>query len=204
MLRICRICKVEYEGDPGSTLCAACVRAQKSTTIRSRVCRTCGISFPGGPRAWYCPACRADRKKATGRAYHQRAAAGQVRKLGSEDICAICGKPYTVTGGLQRYCPNCAPEAIREADRAAGRAWAAQNAPPEERKALRKAHAAELTCRICCKPFRPHDTSQTCSPECSAQLAKVNAANWEKNHKAERNRYHRERLEKNKEEPHDD
>lgn len=196
MLRICRICGVEYEGNPGSTLCPACVRAQKSTTIRPRTCRACGATFPGGPRAWYCPGCREDRKKAAGRAYHQRAAAGQTRKSGSEDICTICGKPYTVTGGLQRYCPTCAPDAIREADRAAGRAWAAQNAPPEERKALRKAHTAELACKVCGKPFRPHDASLTCSPECSAKLAKQTTAAWEAAHKDERNKYRRERWKK--------
>lgn len=192
MLRICRTCEVEYKGAPGSTLCPACVKAQKSTTIRTRICRTCGKIFPGGPRAWYCPDCRRERQLKQGREAYHRAKARKTRKIGSTDACVICGESYTVTSGLQKYCPACAPEAIRGADRAAGRAWAAQNAPPEERKALRDAHTAELTCKICGTPFKPHDASQTCSPECSAKLAKQNTAAWEKAHREERNQYHRE------------
>lgn len=111
MRRICRTCKVEYEGDPGSTLCPACVKAQKATTIRTRVCRTCGAEFPGGPRAWYCPGCRSDRQREQSRDAKRRKAAGKTRAIGSTDTCTICGNAYTVNSGRQRYCPDCAPDA---------------------------------------------------------------------------------------------
>lgn len=176
MLRICRTCKVEYEGDPGSTLCPVCVKAQKSTTVRPRVCRTCGAEFPGGPRAWYCPVCRADRQRKQSRAAKRRKAAGETRSLGSEDRCAICGKAYTVNSGRQRYCPDCAPEAWAEADRQQGRAWYAANGDPDARRELRKTHAAELLCVICGKPYIPADASKTCSGACSAELARRTAA----------------------------
>lgn len=194
MRRICRTCKVEYEGDPGSTLCPACVRAQKSTTIRTRTCRTCGTPFPGGPRAWYCPACRAGRQRAQSRDYHRRKAADKVRAIGSEDLCTVCGKPYAVASGRQRYCPDCAPEAQAAADRQQALAYYAAHRDPDTRREQRKAHAAELLCVICGKPYIPTDASKTCSAACSAELARRSCARWESNHKPQRNAYRRERY----------
>lgn len=199
MLRICRACKVEYEGDPGSTLCPTCVKTQKSTTIRDRICRTCGTAFPGGPRAWFCPKCRADRQREQRREAQRRRAAGKTRSLGSEDICTICGKPYTVNSGRQRYCPECAPAAWAEADRQQGRAWYAANADPDKRRQTRQTHAAKLLCVICGKPYTPTDASKTCSPECSAELHRRSAARWESNHKPQRNARRRELYNQNKE-----
>lgn len=200
MIRICRTCKVEYDGDPGSTLCPFCVREGRKTTIRDRTCRTCGNTFPGGPRAWYCPACREDRKKAQKRDYNHRKAHGRSRAIGSTDICTICGKPYAVNSGRQRYCPDCAPEAWAEADRQQGRGWYAEHGDPDARRQLRHAHTAELLCAVCGKSFKPADTSITCSPACSVELAKRNCAKWERSHKAERNEYRRNRRNKQKEE----
>ena len=199
MLRICRRCRSEYNGDPGSTLCPSCVREGRKTTIRDRVCRTCGAAFPGGPRAWYCPDCRADRQKAQSRDYHRRKAAGKTRSIGSEDLCEICGNPYTVSSGRQRYCPDCAPAAIAEADRQQGRAWYASNAAPDARRELRQSHAAELKCVICGRPYKPTDASATCSPACSAELHRRTASAWEKDHRAERTQYHRKRRNNQKE-----
>ena len=76
MFRICRTCRIEYDGDPGSTLCPSCVKAGRKTTIRDRTCRTCGTTFPGGPRAWYCPDCRADRQKKQAQEAYRRKASG--------------------------------------------------------------------------------------------------------------------------------
>lgn len=199
MIRICRTCKVEYEGAPGSTLCPACVKAQKSTTICTRVCRTCSAEFPGGPRAWYCPDCREQRKKKQTLDYHRCKAAGKTRPIGSEDICIICGKPYIVNSGRQRYCPECAPGAWAEADRQQGRAWYAANADPDARRELRQAHTAKLLCVVCGKSYIPIDASKTCSKACSTELARRNAANWESVHKSQRNAYRRERRKQQKE-----
>lgn len=199
MLRICRTCKVEFEGSPGSTLCPSCVKAQKSSTIRDRTCRTCGRVFPGGPRAWYCPECRSERQKEQKRDYHRRSCAGKTRPIGSEDLCILCGKPYTVVSGLQRYCPDCAPGALAETDRQQGRAWYAANGDPDARRELRQTHTAELLCVICGKPYRPTSTAITCSPACSRELRQRNAASWENSHKEQRNQYRRDRRKAQKE-----
>ena len=91
-----------------------------SPNIRGRVCRQCAKSFRGGPRAWYCPDCRLERQRMHDREAKERKKKGLARKLGSIDICERCGKEYTVTAGLQKYCPDCAPEAIAEKDRELG------------------------------------------------------------------------------------
>lgn len=111
MLLTCRICGKSYDGKAdSSTVCPECAAEARKTTIRSRVCRECGQTFQGGPRAWYCPECRAERKKEQ---KHRYQTAGAVRPIGSTDVCARCGQEYTVSNGLQKYCPDCADEAIR-------------------------------------------------------------------------------------------
>ncbi len=85
-----------------------------------RTCRQCGVSFEGGPRAWYCPKCRTIRKSQTDAEYRQRKQAGNVRKIGSADICQNCGGKYIVNNGLQKYCAKCAPAIMQEIDRIQG------------------------------------------------------------------------------------
>lgn len=184
MVRICRTCHREYDGSPGSTLCPNCVSASKKTTIRDRECRTCGTHFPGGPRAWYCPSCRQERKKVQCRKYKQQ---GSLRPIGSIDQCIVCGKDYIVTGGLQKYCPICAPEAVRSVDRAQGRAWHAVNSNPEHRRQLRATHSAPLICTVCGRSFVPTDGSKTCSKTCSITLSKRTMQRYEHEHRQQRN-----------------
>lgn len=196
MLRICRTCKVEYEGGPGSTLCPACVKAQKSTTIRTRVCRTCGVAFPGGPRAWYCPDCRRERKRVQKNQANARARAGTTRKLGSEDLCVVCGGKYTVKSGNQHYCPGCAEEAVRVIDRQQSKDWNAANTTPEVRRELRQAQAAELLCVICGRPYVPNSASLTCSAECAVKNRRRKRKAWEKENTDALNAYQRDRYAK--------
>ena len=194
MLRICRNCRIEYDGAPGSTLCPSCVKEERKSTIRDRTCRTCGIIFPGGPRAWYCPDCRAARQKEQNREYHRRTVTGTARAIGSEDICTICGTSYTVNSGRQRYCPTCASGAWKESDRRQGREYYAAHGNPDARRELRQAHTAELLCEVCRKPYKPISTAKACSPACSAELARRNSSNWERSHKDERTAYHRDLI----------
>lgn len=153
-----------------SALCPSCHKELKAaSTLRDRVCRTCGAIFSGGPRAWYCPDCRAERTKKTNREYKARAKAGNARQIGSTDICQICGKEYTVTGGLQRYCPQCAPDAVREIDRAQSREWMAEH---REEAAARKKEIAKKrrVCKVCQKVFYSAEPTVTCSSECAKVL----------------------------------
>lgn len=184
MRRICKYCEREYDGDPGGSCCPDCAAAQRKTTIRDRVCRQCGCTFPGGPRAWYCPACRRERKAEQSREYHKR---GAIRPIGSLDRCAVCGKPYEVTGSRQRYCPACASDAVREIDRAQSRTWSDQNITPASRRAERRKASAEIPCAVCGTMFVPHDASLTCSPTCSAELRRRTTRTWEADHREERN-----------------
>ena len=193
MLRICKYCGKQYEGDPSGSCCPECAAAQRVTTIRDRICRTCGAIFPGGPHAWYCPSCRAERTRKANREHKARARANKVRKLGSTDYCVVCGKPYVVNGGLQHYCPDCAPDAVRALDREASKAWNQENTTAAQRKEIRKAARAEIPCAICGKMFIPHNAAITCSKECSRVLQAKSAAEFERRHREERNQYHRDR-----------
>lgn len=201
MKRICKYCGAGYDGDPGSTACPECVKKLRSSTIRDRICRACGITFPGGPRAWYCPECRADRKREADRR-HKRS--GPSRKIGSTDICQICGNPYTVASGLQKYCPDCAPDVVRSIDREQSRAWAAEHLSPQQRREQRQACTAPHLCVVCGKPFLPDDASHTCSKACQAIYARWRASKWEKAHREYRNQYRRELYRNKKEDNHDD
>lgn len=171
-LKSCRICGTLFRTDKTDhTLCPDCLTREKATTIRPRTCRQCGASFDGGPRAWYCPDCRAERKKDAMQRFRQKGAA---RPLGSIDQCVVCGGDYVVNSARQKYCPSCAPAAVREADRAASIAW--NTAHPERKQELR-----QQTKKICviCGGTVPKGTQRvTCSPECEQkrrQLAQADA-----------------------------
>lgn len=195
MQRICKYCGVEFSGKPGSTACPECVAKNKSTTMRERVCQICGVKFMGGPRAWYCPNCRAERKREQD-IKHKKT--GSSRKLGSEDLCEICGKPYIVNSGLQRYCKDCAVEAVKAKDRKQALEWHKENTTPEQRRKDRQAGTAPVACAVCGKSFVPKSRGKTCSDECKVVFAKMQTAKWEKEHRTQRNEYHKN-LRKKKE-----
>lgn len=93
-----------------------------AVVVKTRICRQCGASFEGGPRAWYCPDCRAIRRKES--AARRRAKGLKAdRPLGSIDYCTRCGGQYVVKNARQKYCPECAHDALREIDRQASREW---------------------------------------------------------------------------------
>lgn len=187
MKRRCLQCGQEYEGRPESTLCPACAAKSKASVIRDRICRECGRVFPGGPRAWYCPECRIERKRAADRKAKRN---GASRKIGSIDLCEICGKEYTVNSGGQRYCPDCAPVHLKEIDRAQSRAWNHAHIDIDLRRENREQATAERLCAVCGKPFRPSAGDPvTCSPACREIYHRQHAADWERNHKCERNSY---------------
>ena len=93
-----------------------------AVVVKPRTCRECGAVFDGGPRAWYCPECRENRKKDAGKRYRAKGRKAE-RSIGSVDVCAVCGKEYVVNSARQKYCPECAYDAVREVDRPASRTW---------------------------------------------------------------------------------
>jgi hypothetical protein len=58
-------------------------------------------------RAKYCIYCRDKVQVHRNRAYAEKKKSGSAVKIGSEQVCPICGKPYTVTSGSQKYCKEC-------------------------------------------------------------------------------------------------
>ena len=192
MKRQCLGCGAVFEGRPDSTLCPACAKKSKdSIHWRMRTCRECGSSFLGGPRAWYCPSCRAERKRAQAKAYKKH---GPARPLGSTDICPICGREYIVTGGLQKYCPDCAPAAIAAVDREQSRRWNREHIDLTAQREARQAATAEIPCVICGKTFRPNGGSPvTCSPACAAEYRRRQGAIYQREHREELSRKDAER-----------
>lgn len=142
--------------------------------LSRRTCRKCAKIFNGGPRAWYCPDCRAERKKEACRLYRDRQGKGRVRKLGSNDQCIICGRDYTVTAGLQHYCMECAPCAVKEIDAAQGLAYYRANAGkinPRRNKSRRK---GPRPCAICGELFDASTPRKTCERvACAIELRRM-------------------------------
>ena len=142
MKRVCQVCGKTFEGEHYALKCPDCVQAERKTTLRPRTCRSCGATFTGGPRAWYRPTCRAERQREQQR--KRRAQGGALRPLGSTDTCVICGKSYVVNSARQKYCPDCAHDAVRAVDREQSKAWNAANMTPEGRREARQSAAADL------------------------------------------------------------
>lgn len=178
--RVCRRCGKEYEGSHGSSLCRVCVEAQRhKSNLKKRTCQTCGSEFPGGPRAYYCPACRAERRKEADRRCKERRAAGKTRAIGSEDLCEICGEPYAVASGLQRYCDSCATERRNAA------ALARYHSDPdavEIRRERRSAGNPTIPCVVCGRSFEKSGCWITCSRECSRIHADALTRKWAAEH----------------------
>lgn len=172
-VRQCKVCGAPFQGAGDQRLCDACRKAaQQASVMKNRECRICGKTFFGGPRAVYCPDCREERQRATTAEYRARKAAGKVRHIGSIDICRSCGKEYVVNGGLQMYCPDCAPEAIRDKILPQKRTRAAEHREETvaRKKELRQ-HSA--ICAYCGKTFTASGPSVTCSEECAREYKRI-------------------------------
>ena len=63
-------------------------------------CEMCGSEFEtNNTRAKYCIYCRDKAQVARNRAYAEKKKSGNAVKIGSEQVCPICGNTYTVTSG---------------------------------------------------------------------------------------------------------
>lgn len=170
-LKKCIVCGKLFQARPDQAKCEDCIAAARATTLRPRVCRQCGVTFDGGPRAWYCPACRVERQRIRSAAQRKT---GARRPLGSIDHCAVCGKEYVVESGLQKYCKDCAPAAIRAIDREQSKKWNKENGYYEARRA--QGRNGIKICVICGGVIPPGSNSVTCSPECHRQRLRLSWA----------------------------
>lgn len=139
-----------------------------SVVVKDRTCRQCGRTFPGGPRAWYCPDCRHLRALEFAA---RRRSKGNIpeRPLGSIDYCVVCGKEYVVNSARQKYCKDCAYEAVRRADRPASREWN-QTHKAEYYPARNAKRRKPRFCVICGKPITVKTATITCdNPDCKLE-----------------------------------
>lgn len=139
-----------------------------------KVCADCGVSFLGYPRSYRCPSCQAEANRQAGLACKARAARGHTRPLGSTDTCVICGAPYTVCSGLQRYCDACAAAQSRKRSAEAARKLRADpefSAAKKADEAAVRAQAATIerrVCPVCGRLFAPSAAHpRTCSDDCA-------------------------------------
>ncbi len=73
-----------------------------------RKCEMCGSEFEtSSNRAKYCILCRDKAQVMRNRSYARKKKAGISVTIGSEQICPICNKAYTVTSGSQKCCKEC-------------------------------------------------------------------------------------------------
>lgn len=166
--------------------------AKGTSTLATRTCRQCGTEFKGGPRAWYCPSCRAERRREQGMLSKRRERKGQTRKVGGTDKCEVCGKDYIVNSARQRYCPDCAPERIREVDREQSRGWLqrAIDAHGEEylsghlkrkREAYRRENENKRICPMC-GGIVPFGEKKFCSEQCQSAATRYAYAKYSYKH----------------------
>lgn len=156
-------------------------------------CPDCGRVVTVPIKAKRCSTCQADANRRHNLEYKQRQRVGKTRPIGSIDLCARCGKPYTVWSGLQRYCKACAPIAFAENDRATSRAWNREHySSPEKRAEInagkRRPTPADVVCPVCGQSFTPGSTRGVyCSSECAAAARKAQNAQFEQAHRAQIN-----------------
>lgn len=139
-----------------------------AVVFKERTCRQCGRSFLGGPRAWHCPECREARKLESYKKYAKKGRKAD-RPLGSIDKCVICGKEYVVNSARQKYCPDCAYDAVREVDRPMSKVWNAEHKdtyyPKKNEKRRKKRY-----CVICGALITAKTATVTCdNPECKKE-----------------------------------
>lgn len=167
----CKHCGTLFETDKqGAYLCPECALASRQAShYRERVCIDCGKPFMGYPASRRCEVCAAERKRQVDREYKKR---GPARPIGSTDICQKCGKPYIVSGGAQKYCKDCAEEAVRDKVRAAKQKYMAEYMTDDRIAAKEANRTNNKVCLICGAVFDDGQPSVTCSPECNRELKK--------------------------------
>ena len=118
---------------------------------------------------------------------------GSARHLGDTDKCVVCGADYIVTGGNQRYCPNCAPSAVAEKDRQQSLEWYAENKAEHNPARNEKRRVKQVACTVCGKLFdcggKP---TKVCSPECKEKRRKQ----WQREADAKRHTRKKQDIEK--------
>lgn len=169
MKRKCIVCGKVFEGSHDKIYCPQCAEKIKKNVLRDRVCKQCGVTFKGGPRAWYCPKCREERQKKRDREHYERKKMGNVRHIGSVDICVNCGKKYTVESSNQRYCKDCVEKVVAENCRKESLEYSIKHRDylNDQRNSKREQAQVQKYCDVCGKPLPLGSLRDICSDECA-------------------------------------
>ena len=164
---------------------------------RTKTCPDCGMEFVGHIKSYRCRECQQVANRKADVEAKRRQAAGKTRALGSIDICQRCGAPYTVEGGRQKYCPDCATAADREYH--AKRMQEIYEARPDlkQARAVRRAMQTSMReCVVCGNAFGTKAFALTCSPECRSLHRQAYMTKYDAARKDQHLAYNRARWEK--------
>lgn len=180
---------------------------RKGPMIKSIICPDCGKEALVYTKSYRCPECQKEADARANAEHKRRKRAGKTRELGSTDICQRCGKAYTVEGGLQKYCKDCAAEVMRDYKQEKALAYYHDryDQHPEEkakrREKRRLPRYGTIICRVCGCEFIPETSHAVyCSPKCADEGHRIQSAQWRAEHKAHLAEYMRKFRKKGKNE----
>lgn len=192
--RACQICGKPFCGSVDMHYCPECARLKKlDTVVRVRTCQDCGVEFYGGPRAKRCLDCV---YKARQEASRRHKSTGTIRHLGSIDKCAVCGAPYVVVSGRQKYCSDaCQRVGVLEWQREHKKGYA--KASGQDIKKQERRDAQKKICVYCLRPFTSDTSTNVCSDYCREEHKKMLQciADINNGHKRDLKRYEDKRRE---------
>lgn len=180
MVRICKRCGAIFDGEKRDINCPAC-RKIREPRERTATCKMCGEDFvTTATRVFYCPDCREIAKRKADSESKRRKAAGKTRKIGSVDLCEMCGISYTVESGNQKYCHSCSMK--KKAEDALS-AYYEKDGAEKRRQRVENRIQAAIPCAVCGTLFRPSGQRQVCcSEKCSREHAKNLTLKWMEEH----------------------
>lgn len=168
--------------------------------FREITCIDCGVKVVRPVKCKRCQACQDAKDRANAAIYAARRRAGKTRKMGSIDLCKSCGKPYVVTGSLQRYCKACAETAVHENIKAATRALGEKyRADPEKREQItqgKRRVPAKKVCAYCKNEFMGTWSGIYCSESCRKEAHRAYYKEYGAKHAEKRREQQRERSRK--------
>lgn len=140
-------------------------------------CIDCGKNVRMHIKSKRCKECQEAANRRNDAAHKRAKAKGHTRQIGANDLCTVCGKPYIINSGMQKYCPSCAPSATKAADSQATLAWiyAAYESDPGKREARNKGRRSNWAerprqCVVCGDQFiPPTPRRKTCGEDCQVE-----------------------------------
>lgn len=165
------MCGKSFSGSTDCHYCPECAKQKKlDTVVKIRICQECGAEFYGGPRARRCPDCAYKERRKTSR---QQKKTGGKRRIGSIDVCEVCGAEYIVNSGRQKYCSDdCQRKAVLEWQREHKKGYSKQSG--QDVKKQERRGAAKKICVYCLRTFASDKPTNLCSDYCRSEQKKLN------------------------------